>query len=96
MNDEYRIAHFSQISLSPISDIGAASQANLSSMFPTRSDIIQAVQPQKTAKGLKFLITEEEELHYLCSKNKDTDQLHVYHAANLHLCFRMCKMTDFV
>ena len=39
------------------------------------SDINQAVQPQKMARGLKFRIKIEEELHYLCSENKGADQL---------------------
>ena len=52
---------------------------------PTRSDTNQALQPQKMARGLKFLIKEEEEgLYYLCSKNEGSDQL-------LHLCFYRCK-----
>ena len=33
-----------------------ASQENLSSRFPTRSDTNRAVQPQKMAGGLKFRI----------------------------------------
>ena len=56
------------------------------SMFgsPTRSDTNRAVQPQKMARGLKFLIKEEEGLYYLCSKNEGSDQL-------LRLCFHRCK-----
>ena len=37
---------------------------NQSSGFPTRSDINQAVQSQKQAKGLKFWVEEEVELYY--------------------------------
>ena len=31
----------------------------------------------------------------MCSKNKDTDQLHSYCQADLPLCFRICKMLVF-
>ena len=43
--------------------------------FPIWSDINQAVQPQKMARGLKFRIKKEEGSHYLCSENKGADQL---------------------
>ena len=33
----------------------------------------------------------EEGLYYLCSENKEADQLLSYCAADLHLCFRICK-----
>ena len=33
----------------------------------------------------------EEGLYYLCSENKEADQLHSYCAADLHLFFRICK-----
>ena len=36
--------------------ISAASGGNLSSGLPARSDIIRAVQPQKTARDLAFRI----------------------------------------
>ena len=51
-----------------------------------------AVQPQNMTRGLKFWILEEEDLCYLCSKNKRADQLPSYCTSDLHLCFRMCKM----
>ena len=38
--------------------------------FPTRSDTNQPVQSQKQAMGLKFWISAEEKLYYLCSENK--------------------------
>ena len=41
--------------------------------FPTWSDTNQAVQLQKMSRGLK-----EEELYYLCSEKKGTDQLRGY------------------
>ena len=44
----------------------------------TRSDTNRAVQPQKMVRGLKFRIYEVEELYYLCSENKGTDQLRSY------------------
>ena len=43
--------------------------------FPTRSHTNWTVQSQKMARGLKFPIKEEEGLYYLCSENKDADQL---------------------
>ena len=63
--------------------------------FPTWSDTNQAVQPQKVARGLKFLIYEVEGLYYLCSENKGADQLRSYREADLHLCLRICKMLVF-
>ena len=33
----------------------------------------------------------EEGLYYLCSENKEADQLRSYCAADLHLCFCICK-----
>ena len=57
------------------------------SVFPTRSDTNQAIQPQKMARGLKFQICKVEGLHYLYSENKCADQLHSHSAADLHLCF---------
>ena len=63
--------------------------------FLTWSDTNQAVQLQKMAKGLKLRILEVEELCYLCSENKDADQLHGYSKADLRLCFRICKMLVF-
>ena len=55
--------------------------------FPTRSNTNQAVHPQKIARGLKFHIWKGERHYYLCSENKDADQLHSNCAADLHLCF---------
>ena len=63
--------------------------------FPTRSDTNQAVQLQKMARGLKFWIEKIEGLYYLCSENKDADQLRGDHEADLRLCFRICKMLVF-
>ena len=64
--------------------------------FPTRSDTNRAVQSQKMAGGLKFLINEVEGLYYTCSENKGADQLHGYREADLRLCFRIhAKKTVF-
>ena len=53
------------------------------------------VQPQEMARGLKFQMYEVEELYSLCSENKGAGQLHGqlhgYSAADLRLCFRICK-----
>ena len=69
------------------------SQENLSSGFLIRYDTNWGVQSQKMAKGLKFQIYEVESLYYLCSENKNADQLHGHRAADLRLCFRICKKT---
>ena len=55
------------------------------------SDTNQAVQPQKIARGLKFRIQEVEGLYYPFSENEGADQLRSYCAADLRLCFRICK-----
>ena len=34
-------------------------------------------------------------MYYPCSENKGADQLRGYRKADLHLCFRMCKMLVF-
>ena len=47
------------------------------------------------ARGLKFRIIEVEELSYLCSENKGADQVCVYRAAGLRLCFSICKKQVF-
>ena len=63
--------------------------------FSTWSDTNQAVQSQKTARGLKFRIKKVEGLYYLCSENKGADQLRGYHEADLGLCFHISKMLVF-
>ena len=50
-----------------------------------RSDTDWTVQPLKMARGLKFLICEEEGLYVLWSENKGAYQLRGYSAADLHL-----------
>ena len=64
---------------------------NRSSGFPTRSDTNWAVQPQKMARGLKFRITVVEGLYFPYSENKGSDQQGSYGAADLRLCFDICK-----
>ena len=53
--------------------------------FPTWSHTNQAVQSQKMARGLKFRNKVVEGLYYLCSENKDADQLCGYSEADLRL-----------
>ena len=48
------------------------------------------------AGGLKFYIYQVEGLYYLCSENKGADQLRSYCAADLHLCFCICKKAGFL
>ena len=55
----------------------------------------QAVQSQKMARDLKFLIYTEEELYYPCSENKGADQLRNYCEADLRLWFRICRLLVF-
>ena len=52
------------------------------------SDTNRAVQPEKMAIVLKFLIKEEEGLYYLCSKHKGADQL----CGNFVLVFAYAKI----
>ena len=59
--------------------------------FPTGSNTNWTVQPQKMASGLKFETKEEEGVYYLCYESKGADQLCNYCAADLHLCFHICK-----
>ena len=46
--------------------------------------------------GLSFWIMIEEGLYYICSENKEADQLRSYCTADLHLCFRICKKLVFL
>ena len=64
-------------------------------VFTARSDTNRSVQPQKMARGLKFRIYVVEGLYYLYSKNKGADQLRIYCAADLRLCFHICKKQVF-
>ena len=63
--------------------------------FSNRSDTNRAVEAQKMARGLKFRIQEEEGLNFPSSENKGADQLRGYHEADLHLCFRICRLLVF-
>ena len=76
-------------------DKRAMSRENLSLGFSTRSNTSLAVKPQKMARKLKLRIWELDGLYYLCSENKGADQLRSYHAADLHLCFCICKKQAF-
>ena len=51
--------------------------------------------PQKMARGLKFWIYIEVELHYPCGENKAADQLRGYREADQRLCFGICKKPVF-
>ena len=64
-------------------------------LFRTWSDTNQAVQLQKKTRGLNFRIQKVEGLYYLCSENKDTDQLKGYREADLCLYFRICTSLVF-
>ena len=65
------------------------------SRFPTNSDINQAAQPPKIARGMKFRIYEEEVLSCVCSENKGAGPLHCYRAADLRLCLSMTRLICF-
>ena len=64
--------------------------------FPNRSDTNRVVQAQKMARDWKFWIQKVEELYYLCSGNKDADQLRGYREADLRLCFCLCRLLVFL
>ena len=64
---------------------------NRSSGFLTRSYTNRSVQSQKQTRTSTFRILEEEELYYLCSENKGSDQLRNYYEADLCLGFRIGK-----
>ena len=59
----------------------------------TSSDTNRAVQPQKMDRGFKFRTWKVEELYYLSSKNKGSDQLRCNRETDLCLCFCICKKT---
>ena len=59
--------------------------------FPAMSDTNRVAQPQKIARGLKFRIQIVEGLYYLCGENIGAGELHSYCAADLQLCFCICK-----
>ena len=63
--------------------------------FSTRSDTNQAVQSQKMARNSRFRIKVVEGLYYPFSENKGADQLRSNCAADLRLCFRICKKPVF-
>ena len=60
------------------------------------ADTNRAVQPQKLARGLKFGMYEVEGLYYLCSGNKDADQLRDYRQADQRLCFPHMQKAGFL
>ena len=64
--------------------------------FLTWSDINQAVQLQRMARGLKIRILKEEGFYYLCSENEGADQPCGYREADLRLCLRICKHAGFL
>ena len=64
--------------------------------FPTWSNINQAVQLQKMARGLTFRTSKVEGLYYISSENEGADQLRGYREADLRLCFPICKMLVFL
>ena len=59
------------------------------------SDQVLPVHLQSKARSLKFQIYEEEGLYYLCSENKNTDQLYSYCTVDLCLCFLICRLLVF-
>ena len=67
----------------------------MSSGILVRFETNRIVQLQKMARGLKFCIYEVEVFYYICSEIKCNDHLHSYCAADLRLCFRICKIQVF-
>ena len=64
-------------------------------MFPTRSDKNRAVQPQKTARDLKFWIQEVDGLHFVAKTKVLISGAGSNCAADLCLCFRIWKKQVF-
>ena len=62
----------------------------LSSELTTRSNTMRAVRQQKMARILNV-----NGYNYLCSEKETADQLRSYRAADLRLCFRICKKQPF-
>ena len=58
--------------------------------FKTRSNTNQVVQSLKMDRSLQFWISEVEGLHYPCSKNNGTDQLHNYPKTICVFVFVLC------
>ena len=52
----------------------------------------QVQQEHKMARGWQFWISKVEKIYYTCSENKCAGQLRGDWEADLHLCFRICKM----
>ena len=42
-------------------------------------------------RGLNLLIKKVDSFYFLSGENKDANQLRDYRAADLHLCFHICK-----
>ena len=61
----------------------------------TRSDTNQAIQPKKLARGLKFWILLKWRDCTIYVVKKNADQLRGYQAADLLLCFHICKKQVF-
>ena len=64
---------------------------NFASELTTRSNARRAIRQQKMARGLKFRILKVNGYYYLCSEKETVDQLRSYRAADLRLCFLICK-----
>ena len=64
--------------------------------FSNRSDTNRPVQAQIRARSFKFWMKEEEGLYYPGRENKGADQLRGYCEADLHLCFRLCRLLVFL
>ena len=54
-----------------------------------------ALYSHRRVRGAKFGIQEVDEFYYLCSENKDANQLQGYRPADLRLCFSICKKQVF-
>ena len=59
--------------------------------YSARFDVNPGCSTTEGGKGLKFQIQKEEGFYYMCSKTKGAD----YRAADLRLCFRICKKQGF-
>ena len=59
------------------------------------SDQVRGCTATEDSKRLEIRFLDVEGLYYPCSENKGADQLRSYCAADLRLCFRICKKPVF-
>ena len=64
--------------------------------LPTRSEKQSGLYGHKRwLEAWNFLFRKKRDCTIFCSENKGTSQLRSYSAADMHLCFRICKKQVF-